>query len=195
MAQCTLPPTLAALGLEREELGTVAVGEVAYEEKLVRVEEGHARPRIVWPIRIVGKLHADTHVAPLPLGLVAIDLDEHPAPHGPPNVDECSVIRPIGAGVDVWCVLKKEFDRHAASRDPAVCSIGMRTVAIPHRTVMDHQATVATSRAALQMVEVAAFVADDCRHTSLPKLHREFLSRARNEVNGLGQSDPRLSGC
>jgi len=165
-----LPPTLAALGLEREELGNLAVGEVAYEEKLVRVEEGHARPRIVGPIRIVGKLYADTHVATLPLPFVAIDLDERPALRGPPNVDERSVIGPISARVDFWCVLKKEFDRHAARRDPAVCSIGMQPVAIPHRTVMDHQTTAAVSRAAPQMIEVPAFVADDCRHTSLPKL-------------------------
>ena len=39
--------------LERSELGDVSVGEVLYEEKLVRVEERHVRWGTVGPVGIV----------------------------------------------------------------------------------------------------------------------------------------------
>jgi hypothetical protein len=86
----TLPAFLAALGLKREELGDIAVGERRYERKLVRVKKSRARREAVWPIGIVRELHPNMEIAARAFR-DAIDLNEHPAARGGTNVDE----RPI----------------------------------------------------------------------------------------------------
>jgi len=82
-----LPASVAALGLEREELGDVAVGEGRYRRKLVRVEESHARRGTVRPVGVVRELHTNVQIAP-PAFRDAIDFNEHPAVRGRANVDE-----------------------------------------------------------------------------------------------------------
>jgi hypothetical protein len=49
--------------------------------------------------------------------------------------------------------------------------------------VMNHETTVASPRAGPEVIEVAAFVANDRRHTSLQSYAPKFLSRRGNEVN------------
>lgn len=65
--------------------------------------------------------------------------------------------------------LDQVFDRYSAGRDPAVSRINVQAIAIADRAVMDHEAAFAPARAGTQMVEVAAFVIDDGRHTSPPQ--------------------------
>ena len=158
---------LAALGLECEELGDVAVGERRYEEKLVRVEESHAGRGTIGPVWVVRKLHADAQVAAA--APCTIDFDEHLAARRRSNVNEDAVFGAIRAWIDRGRGLDEEFDRDPAGRDPAVSSIDVQTIAIPDRAVMDHEAAIAPPRAATQMVQIPAFVVDDRRHTSPPQ--------------------------
>jgi hypothetical protein len=49
--------------------------------------------------------------------------------------------------------------------------------------VVNHQTAIAMARASAKVIEAAAFVVNDRRHTSLPRAARKVLSRSRNEVN------------
>src|SRR2546426_7782404 len=69
--------------------------------------------------------------------------------------------------------LKEEFDRHATCRDPAMSSINAHAIAIADRTVVHHQAAVATPRPGAEVIEVAAFVVDDRRHTRPPQSYEQ----------------------
>ena len=78
---------LAALGLEREELGDIAVAERRYERKLVGVKKRHVRGGIVEPVGVVRELHRDTHIAALAWA-TAVDFDEHLAARRRTNVNQ-----------------------------------------------------------------------------------------------------------
>src|SRR5205823_2028423 len=58
-------------------------------------------------------------------------------------------------------------------------------------TVMDHQTAVATPRAGPEMVEIAAFVVNDRRHTSLPSATRENFCHGAVTKSIRGSNVPR----
>src|SRR5207237_7724128 len=80
---------------------------------------------------------------------------------------------PIRTGVDRRSALHQEFDRYTAGCSPAMGSVHVEAIAIADRSVMNHQTAVAPPRAGPEMIEVAAFVVNDRRHTSLPRATRK----------------------
>ena len=103
------------------------------------------RGRAVGPVGIIRKLDRDAEVGALAPWIVG--LDDHLSGRGCSDVNERAIARAIRTGVHAGGALDQEFDRHAACRDPAMGPVDVKTVAIAHRTVMDHQTAVATPRA------------------------------------------------
>ena len=68
-----------------------------------------------------------------------------------------------------------------------VSSIDVQAIAISDRAVVDHEAAFPLPRAGTQMIEIAAFVVDDCRHTSPPQSYAKSFVTAVNEVNSAVQ--------
>src|SRR5438132_7785470 len=85
---------------------------------------------------------------------------------------------PIGTRVDRRSALHQEFDRYTAGCDPAMGAVHVEAIAIADRSVMNHQTAVASPRAGPEMIEVAAFVVNDRRHTNPPQSYEEEFCHA-----------------
>src|SRR6266550_5908782 len=103
-------------------------------------------------------------------------------------MDQPAFAGPIGTRVDRRSALHQEFDWYTAGCDPAMCSVHMEAIAIADRSVMNHQTAVASPRAGPEMIEVAAFVVNDRRHTNPPQSYEEeFCHAALTKSRGRGR--------